>query len=420
MFDGLKKKFSSFIDSLSKKEAEKEAVYENENQAEITRQPEIKQEEVSNEEPAKAEAPKQVIQQEHKIETERKFQEDAKTPEPEIIAEPKPNIQISKLVVQEVQPERLHQKPAEATSKKEPKVSATTKIKGFFLGHVKISEKDADPFIESLKLGLLQSDVNYDVAEKVADSIRRNLVGREVSSRSIEDDISQGIRDSIMGVLTKGSEIDIILRIGEKRAVNQLPYKILFVGPNGAGKTTTMAKIASMLISNNITCVLSASDTFRAAAIEQTAYHASKLGINVIKGTYGADPASVAFDAIAHAKAHGIMVVLIDSAGRQETNKSLIEELKKISRVANPDLKIFIGESISGNALLEQVKAINEAVKLDGIILTKLDVDAKGGNTLSILSDTTIPILYFGTGEKYSDIIPYDPKFIVDNILPNN
>ena len=201
---------------------------------------------------------------------------------------------------------------------------------------------------------------------------------------------------------------------------NQLPYKILFVGPNGAGKTTTMAKIASMLIANNITCVLSASDTFRAAAIEQTAYHASKLGINVIKGTYGADPASVAFDAIAHAKAHGIMVVLIDSAGRQETNKSLIEELKKISRVANPDLKIFIGESISGNALLEQVKVIDEAVKLDGIVLTKLDVDAKGGNTLSILSDTTIPILYFGTGEKYSDIISYDPQFIVDNILPNN
>jgi fused signal recognition particle receptor len=175
-----------------------------------------------------------------------------------------------------------------------------------------------------------------------------------------------------------------------------------------------------MLLSNGISCVRSASDTFRAAAIEQTAYHAGKLGINVIKGTYGADPASVAFDAIAHAKAHNIMVVLIDSAGRQETNKSLIEELKKMARVTAPDMKIFIGESISGNALLDQVKAINEAVSLDGIILTKLDVDAKGGNTLSILSETTIPILYFGTGEKYTDIMPYDPQFIVDNILPNN
>ncbi len=289
-----------------------------------------------------------------------------------------------------------------------------------FLGHVKISEKDADPFIESLKMGLLQSDVNYDVTERITDNIRRNLVGREVSSRNISADIRDGIRESILGVLSSRSKIQIIDKVKEKAAAGQLPYRILFVGPNGAGKTTTMAKVASMLLSNGISCVLSASDTFRAAAIEQTAYHAGKLGINVIKGTYGADPASVAFDAIAHAKAHNIMVVLIDSAGRQETNKSLIEELKKMARVTAPDMKIFIGESISGNALLDQVKAINEAVSLDGIILTKLDVDSKGGNTLSILSDTTIPILYFGTGEKYTDIMPYDPQFIVDNILPNN
>ncbi len=319
-----------------------------------------------------------------------------------------------------IEPEAHHPKVEEQAQRREPKVSTVTKIKGFFLGHVKISEKDADPFIESLKLGLLQSDVNYDVAEKISDNIRNTLVGREVNSKNIEGDIRQGIRDSIMGVLSKSSGISILNRVREKGDANQLPYKILFVGPNGAGKTTTMAKIASMLISNGMSCVLSASDTFRAAAIEQTIHHANKLGVNVIKGTYGADPASVAFDAIAHAKAHGIMVVLIDSAGRQETNKSLIEELKKISRVTAPDLKLFIGESISGNALLDQVKAINEAVKLDGIILTKLDVDAKGGNTLSILSDTTIPILYFGTGEKYTDIMPYDPQFIVDNILPNN
>ena len=322
------------------------------------------------------------------------------------------------------QPKEQHQGAKISTAhdrrEREPQVSTFTKIKGMFLGHVKISEKDADPFIESLKMGLLQSDVNYDVTERITDNIRRNLVGREVSSRNISADIRDGIRESILGVLSSRSKIQIIDKVKEKAAAGQLPYRILFVGPNGAGKTTTMAKVASMLLSNGISCVLSASDTFRAAAIEQTAYHAGKLGINVIKGTYGADPASVAFDAIAHAKAHNIMVVLIDSAGRQETNKSLIEELKKMARVTAPDMKIFIGESISGNALLDQVKAINEAVSLDGIILTKLDVDSKGGNTLSILSDTTIPILYFGTGEKYTDIMPYDPQFIVDNILPNN
>ncbi|MHB1830684.1 MAG: signal recognition particle-docking protein FtsY, partial [Candidatus Micrarchaeaceae archaeon] len=303
---------------------------------------------------------------------------------------------------------------------KAPNVTAATRIKGFVFGHVKISERDAYPFIEELKIGLLQSDVNYDVAEKVTESIRINLIGKEADSKNIVKAIRQGIRESIISVLSKRAEVDLIKEINERKARNELPYKILFLGPNGAGKTTTMAKIANLLLSNNITCVLSASDTFRAAAIEQTAYHAAKLGINVIKGTYGADPASVAFDAIAHAKAHNTMAVLIDSAGRQETNKSLVEELKKMVRVTKPDLKIFVGEGISGNALLEQVKILNQAVGLDGIILTKLDVDAKGGNTLSILSDTTVPILFFGTGEGYNDIMRYDPSFIVDNILPNN
>jgi fused signal recognition particle receptor len=139
----------------------------------------------------------------------------------------------------------------------------------------------------------------------------------------------------------------------------------------------------------------------------------------VIKGAYGADPASIAFDAIAYAKAHALDAVLIDSAGRQETNKSLIEELKKMVRVNKPDLCIFIGEGIAGNALLEQVKQFDQATKLDGVILTKLDVDAKGGNTLSILSDTQVPVLYFGTGEKYTDLMPYNPQFVVDNIVPN-
>ena len=174
-----------------------------------------------------------------------------------------------------------------------------------------------------------------------------------------------------------------------------------------------------MLGKREIRCVISASDTFRAAAIEQAAIHAKKLGVEIVKGNYGADPASIAFDAIAYAKAHGADAVLIDTAGRQETNKSLIEELRKMVRVNKPDLCIFIGEGIAGNALLDQVTQFNEAVKLDGIILTKLDCDAKGGNTLSILSDTKIPILYFGTGEKYEDLMPYDPKFVAENIIPN-
>ncbi len=309
---------------------------------------------------------------------------------------------------------------AKAHNERKPTVGAGTKLKSIIFSNVRLKESDIDPFIESLKIGLLESDVNYDVAEKLADSIKSDLLSRGINAKGIDSEIRQMIRESIRRVLAKRSGTDLIQKAREKAEAHDLPFKILFIGPNGAGKTTTMAKIANMFITNGLTCVMSASDTFRAAAIEQTTFHADKLGIRVVKGAYGSDPASIAFDAIAHAKAHNVDVVLMDSAGRQETNKSLIEELKKISRVTKPDMKIFIGEAIAGNSILGQVKALNEAVSIDGIILTKLDCDAKGGNTISILSELDIPILFFGIGEKYNDIMPYDPDFIVDNILPNN
>ncbi|MDE1855468.1 MAG: signal recognition particle-docking protein FtsY [Candidatus Micrarchaeota archaeon] len=294
----------------------------------------------------------------------------------------------------------------------------TTKIKGAFLGKVKVSEKDAEPFLEQLRVALLETDVNYDVAERLVTKLHDNLVGKEVGTQNIQKELRNEIRNSLMQTLTKNSGIDILQRAREKKQKGEGPFKVLFLGPNGAGKTTTIAKMAHMLKSNGISCVISASDTFRAAAIEQAVIHAKRLGVDVIKGVYGADPASIAFDAVAYAKAHGLDAVLIDSAGRQETNKSLIEELKKMVRVNKPDLCIFIGEGIAGNSLLEQVKQFDQAAKLDGVILTKLDVDAKGGNTLSILSDTTVPVLYFGMGEKYTDLVPYNPQFVVDNIVP--
>lgn len=310
-------------------------------------------------------------------------------------------------------------KEARKETKKAPDVTLVTKVKGTLLGKVKISERDAEPFLEQLRIALLQTDVNYDVAEKLTAKLHENLVGKEISAQDIPNGIRGEIRNSLMQVLSKNEGVDLLALAAEKKRKGNEPFKILFLGPNGAGKTTTIAKIAYMLGSKGIRCVISASDTFRAAAIEQAAIHAKRLGIDVVKGAYGADPASIAFDAIAYAKARGLGAVLIDSAGRQETNKSLIEELKKMVRVNKPDLCIFIGEGIAGNALLEQVKQFNEATKLDGVILTKLDVDAKGGNTLSILSDTQVPVLYFGTGEKYADLMPYNPQFVVDNIVPN-
>ncbi len=438
MFDGLKKKFSSFVQGLAKKEKEEahaeaeipasgerreertETVVEPKAQAKEEKR-EARQEDVEARPAAKVEKNAEEARAAVSLKPKVAPKEDVLVPRVETEKKErqvKPSVHVEEPRHEPVQTAKQAHAPIAEPKEAKPKVTFTTRLKSVIFSQVKIKEADADPFIESLKIGLLQSDVNYDVAERMTEDIRKALVGRAVESRNIEGEITNAIRESIMKVLASAPEIDIVKMVNSRKEAGQLPFKIMFIGPNGAGKTTTMAKIANMLLSNNITCVFSASDTFRAAAIEQTIYHAGKLGINVIKGSYGADPASVAFDAIAHAKAHGIMAVLIDSAGRQETNKSLIDELRKMVRVTAPDLKIFVGEAISGNALLDQVKAINEAVKIDGIILTKLDVDAKGGNTLSILSDTTVPVLFFGTGEKYSDIMKYEPKFIIDNILP--
>ncbi len=195
------------------------------------------------------------------------------------------------------------------------------------------------------------------------------------------------------------------------------PFKILFVGPNGAGKTTTMAKIANAFMKEGKSVVFAACDTFRAAAIEQLEVHAQRLGVKVIKNQYGSDPASVAFDAVKHAQSNGVDIVLIDSSGRQDTNANLIAELKKMERVVKPDAKIYIGESLAGNAVIAQVNAFKEAIGIDGVILTKLDCDPKGGSAISITKATGVPIIFVGTGQKYEDIRKFMPEEIADEMV---
>ncbi len=181
--------------------------------------------------------------------------------------------------------------------------------------------------------------------------------------------------------------------------------------------TTTIAKVAKLLLDNDYKIVFAAADTFRAAAIEQMQVHADRLGVRVIKRDYGSDPTSVAYDATGYAKAHGIDAVLIDTAGRQDTNISLINEMKKMTRVIQPELKIYIGESIAGQAILEQIKTFDREIGLDAVILTKLDCDPKGGTMLSINKATGIPIIYVGVGQRYEDLELFDTQSIVDRIV---
>ncbi len=308
--------------------------------------------------------------------------------------------------------------PQNSVQKDKLKFSFSTRARAAVFKKVKLSCSDIDNFADALTFSMLQADVSYETTALFSEQIKKELSDAEFSSKDVKAPLYAYVKKALLGILKKPGSLDFMSFMLERAKAGQLPVKVLFIGANGTGKTTTIAKIAYMLNKNGITSVLSASDTFRAAAIEQTEHHAKALGMPVIKSAYGADPASIAYDAVAYAKAHGIQAVLIDSAGRQETNKNLINELKKIARVVSPDLVIYVGESTSGSAIVNQINEFSKFIKIDGIILTKLDCDAKGGNAISIASTAGIPILFFGTGEAYTDLMPYDPNQIVNAILP--
>ena len=242
--------------------------------------------------------------------------------------------------------------------------------------------------------------------------MRKNIVGKEIpAGRNVSIFLKEEIKAALWKIM-QTEKIYFWKMIEQKK-----PFVILFLGPNGAGKTTTISKIAFALKQRGKSVILAAADTFRAASIEQLEAHAERIGVKVVKQGYGADPAAVAFDAIAAAKARGIDVVLIDSAGRQETNKNLMQELKKIERVAKPDLKIYVGESFTGQALLGMAEQFNKEIGLDGICLTKIDADVKGGTAISLLYRLKKPILFVGIGQNYADLAEFSPEFIIDRIL---
>ncbi|MEM2974059.1 MAG: signal recognition particle-docking protein FtsY [Candidatus Micrarchaeia archaeon] len=292
------------------------------------------------------------------------------------------------------------------------KPTLLTKIKGLVLPEIMIKEADVKEVIDDLELQLLEADVALPVAEFIKEDLKAKLVGKNVRYSELSSFVKHIISQILLDLLRQ-EKFDIISFINQRKK----PVKILFLGPNGHGKTTTIAKFAHLLKKNGMTCVISASDTFRAAAIEQTSEHATRLGVSAIKHQYGADPAAVAFDAIRHAEANNIDVVLIDTAGRQETDRNLIEQLKKISRVVNPDLKLFVVEGIVGNAVMEQISQFNAAIPLDGVILTKIDCDAKGGAVISIRKATGVPVLYLGIGQGYDDLVPFSSDFIISRLM---
>lgn len=298
----------------------------------------------------------------------------------------------------------------------EPAQEKPATPKGFFgkiteaVTKTAISESKFEELFADLEIALLESNVAFEVVEKIKADLKRELVEQSVLRGSVGETIARTLKQSIDGLFLE--PFDVVAKI---RAAGK-PFVIAFVGVNGSGKTTTIAKFAHLCQQQKLRPVIAAGDTFRAAAIQQLEEHASCLGVKLIKQDYGADPAAVGYDAINYAKAHTMDVVLIDTAGRQHANTNLMEEMKKIIRVCKPDMTIFIGESITGNDCVEQAREFGDAVTLDGIILTKADVDERGGAFVSVSYITGKPILYVGMGQGYEDLKPFDKQLVMENL----
>lgn len=296
------------------------------------------------------------------------------------------------------------------------------RLKNIFTTFVKqtLSEDKLNDSLNSLNLLLISNDVATETADTICNKIKDSLKGEQIGRLSSKKKmLFEILKDVITEILTPGEEIDLLKEIQKKKSTG-LPYVIVFLGVNGTGKTTTIAKVAHFLKRNEITSVAAASDTFRAGAIEQLTKHMNNVGIRVIKHEYKSDPASVGYDAIEHAKSKGINTVLIDTAGRQVTDKNLMKEMQKIVRIAQPDCIIFVGDALAGNDALNQAKEFKKNVGIDANILTKIDADAKGGSALSISYETKKPILFIGVGQGYDDLKPFDRNFFVSNILDIN
>lgn len=279
-----------------------------------------------------------------------------------------------------------------------------------------LKEESLNPILWDFKIALLANDVGLDVAEEICEDVKQQLLGTQVSRT--EDKramVDRSLRDSLYKVLNPEKKVDLLELAAEKRSKE--PLIVVFLGVNGTGKTTTIGKVAHLLLKNGFSVILAAADTYRAGSIEQLEGHAKRLGIRLVSHEYGSDAAAVAFDAINHARAHGINSVLIDTAGRMQTNKNLMDEMQKIVRVTKPDLVIYVGDALTGNDAVAQAEQFSKLVRVDASIITKVDADVKGGAAVSVSYVTKRPTIYLGVGQTYDDLIPFEPEFLVKKIL---
>jgi fused signal recognition particle receptor len=280
-----------------------------------------------------------------------------------------------------------------------------------------LNDKDLEPILWDLQLKLVSNDVSLEVAERISDELKNKLLEQKAPRFGDKSSIvKEALRESIKTVLESNSKVDLYEMLKIKKQ-NDEPFIILFVGINGTGKTTTIAKLAYILKETGYSVVLASADTYRAGAIEQLEEHAKLLNVKIIKHRYGSDAAAVGFDAVQHARAQGIDVVLIDTAGRMQTNRNLMDELQKIKRVVQPDLTIIVLDSLIGNDASEQAVTFEKHIGFDAAILTKIDADAKGGSSISVSYLTDKPIIFVGIGQGYNDLESFEAEIFIERIL---
>ncbi len=318
--------------------------------------------------------------------------------------------------IEEKKPEPRLKREIEEEKQRLEKMEEGMEEKGLLRGLTKrvtektLSESEIENVMQELKTALLENDVAFEAAERICNSVKQSLINTSARRGKVDETIKNALRNAMLDVL-KQERISLEIEIEKSRK----PYLILFCGFNGTGKTTTIAKIAKRL--KKYSPVLAAGDTFRAASIEQLEEHSRRLGVKLVKHKYGSDSAAVIFDAMKHAEASGSRVVLADTAGRSHSNINLMDELKKIARVNKPDMKILVLDALTGNDIYDQSKLFNDAIGIDGIILTKTDVYEKGGAALSASYTIKKPVIFLGIGQEYEDLKEFDAEEIVNNLL---
>jgi fused signal recognition particle receptor len=280
-----------------------------------------------------------------------------------------------------------------------------------------LTEEQLDKVVFDFQIALIESDVAQSVAEALTKEVERSLTGAKVDrSANLSEVVSERLTTSLQFAFAKAGSVNLLDNIREKKKTGE-PYAILFLGINGTGKTTSVAKLANYLKNNGVTVAVAAGDTHRPGAIEQLTEHADRLSLKTVSQRYGADPAAVGRDGMLYARSHHIECLLIDSAGRMQTNQNLMEEMAKIVRVVKPDFRVFVADALTGNDAVSQAELFSQHVGFDGAILTKADADVRGGAALSIVYSTGKPVIFLGVGQGYDDLVPFDSDKFLDSLL---